>query len=346
MSRRPVKRSQPKSELDEGLLGPALQRYFCQYLINQRQLSPRTVAAYRDTFRLLLEFFERCRGRQPDDLRVSDLDADAVLAFLDDLERQRRNCARSRNLRLTSIRSFVRHAAASDPLLLSVAQRVLAIPTKRFDRRVIEHLTREQMQALLDGVDVSNKTGLRDRILLTLMYNTGARVSEIAALTVGDLRLDQGGSIHIRGKGRKHRNVPLWRESVRLLRAWLGKISPKPETPLVPNARGRHMTRSGIESRLRAVLAGAQAQEPSIGRVRVSPHTIRHTTAMHLLQSGVDLSVIAMWLGHESIQTTHQYLKADLDTKRRALSHLRAPTSRRPRIMRPHPALSEFLNSL
>jgi len=344
MNRRRAKRARAQPELDPGMLGPALERYFCDYLINQRQLSPRTIASYRDTFRLLLDFLERCCGRQADNLRVKDLDASTVLGFLDDLERHRGNSARSRNLRLTAIRSFVRHATASDPLLLPVAQRVLAIPTKRFERGAVEHLTREQMQVLLETPD-STETGLRDRVLLTLMYNTGARVSEIAALTVGNLRLDTGGSIHIRGKGRKQRSIPLWRESVRLLREWLHRASQSPDAPLVPNARGRHMTRSGIECRLRTLVARAEIRDPSISRVRVSPHTIRHTTAMHLLQSGVDLSVIAMWLGHESIQTTHEYLKADLETKRRALDHLRAPRARRPK-GKSHQTLGKFLNSL
>jgi len=170
------------AHLGEGMLGPALQRYFCDYLINQRQISPRTVTSYRDTFRLLLSFFERCRSRKPDDLRVRDLDGSTVLAFLDDLERHRRNSARTRNVRLAAIRSFVRHATASDPLLLPVAQRVLAIPSKRFERVAVAHLTREHMQLLLHAPDISTETGLRDRVLLTLMYNTGARVSEVAAM--------------------------------------------------------------------------------------------------------------------------------------------------------------------
>ena len=345
MSPRMIKIVDASAALGDGMLGPALQRYFCEYLINQRQLSLRTVAAYRDTFRLLLAFFERRRRRQPDDLRIRDLDASCILSFLDDLERHRGNCARSRNLRLVTIRSFVRYATASDPLLLPVAQRVLAIPTKRFDRGAIGHLTREQMQLLLDAPDVSTKAGLRDRVLLMLMYNTGARVSEIAALKVGDLQFDTGGSVHIYGKGRKQRSVPLWRESVRLLRIWLRRTLPSPDAPLLPNGRGGHMTRSGIEHRLRTAVERAASGDPSIKRVHVSPHTIRHTTAMHLLQSGVDLSVIAMWLGHESIETTHQYLNADLDSKRRALDHLRPPVVRRPKARR-RQALGDFLRRL
>ena len=243
-------------------LGPALQRYFCQYLMNQRQLSPRTIAAYRDTFKLLLEFIDRTHGPKPEDLTVGDLDAARVLAFLTDLERSRRNSPRSRNARLAAIRSFLRHALTCDPLLLPVAQQVLAIPGKRFERTIVGHVTRQQMRALLDAPDGSTKAGLRDGVLLAVMYNTGARVSEIAGLKVGDLRLDTGASIHIRGKGRKQRTVPLWRETVRLLRRWLDQIDSEPQKPLLPNARGEHMTRSGIEHRLGFTIQRAAAKGP------------------------------------------------------------------------------------
>lgn len=327
------------------LLGPPLRRYFCEYLINQRRLSPRTVAAYRDTFRLLFAFFER-RRRKPESLRMRDLDADCVLAFLDDLERTRGNCARSRNARLAAIRSFMRFALGSDPPLLPIAQRVLAIPSKRFERGIVQHLAPHQIQSLLDAPDSTTWTGLRDRVLMTLMYNTGARVSELAGLQVGDLRLEGGGgAVHLRGKGRKQRTVPLWRQSVVLLRTWLRQTAASPQAPILPNRRGAHMTRSGIEHRLRVIVERAILKEPSLKQLSLSPHTIRHTTAMHLLQSGVDLSVIAMWLGHESIGTTHQYLDADLETKKRALDHLAAPRIRRARDKR-NQTLTEFLRRL
>jgi integrase/recombinase XerD len=262
------------------LLGQALQRYFCQYLINQRHLSPRTVAAYRDTFRLLLAFIEKRRGRKADDLCVQHLDASCVLAFLDHLERTRRNGVRTRNARLAAIRSFLRHAAAFDPLLLQVAQRVLAIPSKRFERTTVRHMTRRQVEALLDAPDTTTRAGLRDLVLLTLMYNTGARVSEIAALKVSDLRLDTGGSVHIPGKGRKHRTVPLWRESVRLVHRWLRQTDSSPEAPLLPNLRGEHMTRSGVEHRLRVLVDRAAAQDASLKEMRISPHTPGRATGL------------------------------------------------------------------
>lgn len=310
-------------------LGPALHRYFCQYLIGQRHLSPCTISAYRDTFKLLIGFLERQRGIPPDRLSVEDLQAPCVLAFLEDLERSRDNTARSRNARLAAIRSFIRYAASADPLLLPVAQRLLAIPIKRFDRREVGYLQADDLQAILDTPDATTRSGQRDRVLLMLMYNTGARVSEVAGLNVGDLVLGPTAILHLRGKGRKQRSVPLWRRTARLLRQWLKQIDSSASAPLLPNAQGHRLTRSGIAQRLRLAMQHAAERRPSLRRLRISPHTLRHTTAMHLLQSGIDLSVIAMWLGHESIQTTHQYLVADLETKKRALTCLQEPKVRR-----------------
>jgi integrase/recombinase XerD len=327
------------------LLGPLLQTYFCSYLISQRDLSPRTIRSYRDTFRLFLRFLQRQHRIQPDAVCVDDLDAPRVLAFLKDLEKSRDNCPRSRNARLAAIRSFFRHVAATNPLLLSLAQRVLAIPMKRFDRNAVSHLTREQMQAVLDAPEATTFAGQRDRLLLLLLYNTGARVSEIANLQVQDVRLESSSCVHILGKGRKKRSVPLWQETAKLLRQWLRRASVTPESPLLPNARGTFISRSGVAQRLRLAVARAAAKHPAIRSIRVSPHTIRHTTAVHLLQSGVDLSMIAMWLGHESIQTTHQYLDADLEAKKKALAFLEPPRPSNKRSL-PVKPLMRFLEDL
>ena len=327
------------------LLGPLLQTYFCSYLISQRDLSPRTIRSYRDTFRLFLRFLQRQHRIQPDAVCVDDLDAPRVLAFLKDLEKSRDNCPRSRNARLAAIRSFFRHVAATNPLLLSLAQRVLAIPMKRFDRNAVSHLTREQMQAILDAPGTGTLAGQRDRLLLLLLYNTGARVSEIANLQVKDVRLESSSCVHILGKGRKKRSVPLWQETAKLLRQWLRRATVMPESPLLPNARGTFISRSGVAQRLRLAVVRAAAKHPCIRSIRVSPHTIRHTTAMHLLQSGVDLSMIAMWLGHESIQTTHQYLDADLEAKRKALAFLESPRPTNKRSLAGTP-LMRFLEDL
>jgi integrase/recombinase XerD len=309
-------------------LGPILRRYFCEYLVSQRDLSPRTIDSYRDMFRLLLAFMERRYHIKPDVVCVDDLDAPRVLTFLDDLERRRGNTARTRNARRAAIRSFLRYAASADPLLLPVAQRVLAIPPKRFERASIGHLTREQIQTIVDSPDAATLSGQRDRVLLMLLYNTGARVSELAGLRIQDVSLESRMSVHILGKGRKNRSVPLWRQTIRLLRAWLRQCDGAPESPLLPNARGKPMTRSGIAQRLKLAVKRAASEHPSLRSMRISPHMIRHTTAMHLLQSGVDLSVIAMWLGHETTQTTHQYLDADLESKKQALACLEPPRVR------------------
>jgi integrase/recombinase XerD len=325
-------------------LGPVLQSYFYSYLIGQRDVSPRTVRAYRDTFRLLLRFLQQ-QGLQPDKLCVDDLDVDRVLAFLVDLEKSRGNCARSRNARFAAIRSFLRHATAANPLLLHVTQRVLAIPMKRFDRVTVGHLTRDQMQAVLDSPNTATSAGQRDQLLLMLLYNTGARVSEIVGLKVKDVRLESHASVHFLGKGRKHRAVPLWQKTTRLLRSWLKRSGVAPDSPLLPNSRGEPMSRSGVAQRLKIVMTRAATKCPALRSIRVSPHTIRHTTAMHLLQSGVDLSTIAMWLGHESIETTHQYLAADLESKRQALSFLEPPRVRKQQAI-PAKSLMAFLDEL
>lgn len=312
-------------------LGLLLRRYFYEYLVSQRDLSPRTIGNYRDTFRLLLEFLERRYRIKPDFVCVDDLDAPRVLTFLDDLERRRGNTARTRNARRAAIRSFLRYAAATNPLLLPVAQRVLAIPAKRFERASVGYLTREQIQAIIDSPDTTAFSGQRDRVLLLLLYNTGVRVSELAGLRIQDVSLESRMSIHVHGKGRKNRSVPLWRQTVKLLRGWLRQLDGAPDSPLLPNARGNPMTRSGIAQRLRLAVKRAASAQPSLRSLRISPHLIRHTTAMHLLQSGVDLSVIAMWLGHETTQTTHQYLDADLEAKKQALACLESPRVRKSR---------------
>jgi site-specific recombinase XerD len=326
-------------------LGPLLRRYFYEYLVSQRDLSPQTIGSYRDTFKLLLAFMERRYRIKADVVCVDDLDAPCVLAFLDGLERQRNNTARTRNARRAAIRSFLRYAAGNNPLLLPVAQRVLAIPAKRFERASIGYLTREQIQTIIDSPDTATFSGQRDQILLVLLYNTGARVSELAGLQIQDVSLESRMSVRIHGKGRKNRSVPLWRQTVKLLRPWLRQLDGAPTSPLLPNAQGIPMTRSGIAHRLQVAVKRAAATHPSLRSMRISPHLIRHTTAMHLLQSGVDLSVIAMWLGHESTQTTHQYLDADLELKKQALACLESPRVRKPCRSRAD-GIVEFLKGL
>jgi integrase/recombinase XerD len=323
-----------------------LQRYFADHLTRHRAASPRTIAAYRDTFRLLLLFAEQRIAKPPTAVKLTDLDAALVLAFLDHLERDRGNGSRSRNARLAAVRSFLRYAARHDISALPVIQRTLAIPMKRCDKPLLGFLSRDEMQAILDAPDKGNWTGRRDQALFTVLYNTGARVSEVIGLRVSDVVLESCPCVHIHGKGRKQRAVPLWRSTAALLRVWkreLGEVTNA--APMFPNRDGAAMTRSNVTQRLALHVKAAAERRPQLLDQPVSPHTIRHTTAMHLLQSGIDVAVIALWLGHESTTTTHMYIEADLSMKKRALDRLHPPQTGIPRY-RPPDRLMQFLQAL
>jgi integrase/recombinase XerD len=327
---------------------PTLVRdFFGQRLLAQRNASPQTIAAYRDTFRLLLRFLQKEGRADLAALTLSDLDAPMVMAFLDHLERDRHNAIRTRNARLVALRSFFRYAAGRDPANLPTTQRVLAIPQKRCDTPLLGFLTREEIDAILAAIDLTTWCGRRDQALLATLYNTGARVSEAIGLRVADLAGAgaREATLHLRGKGRKERLVPVWRSTARVLAAWVTSNSLGPEAPLFPNRGGTRMTRSGVEQRLRLAVDRAATACPSLRRKRISPHTLRHTTAMHLLQSGVSITVIALWLGHEDPTTTHRYVEADLSMKRRALATLTEPSPRTPRVP-PSEALLAFLEAL
>ena len=300
-----------------------LQDFLHRRLVAQRGASAHTIASYRDTFMLFLGYAAERTGRTPSALTLPDLDAPMVLDFLDHLETQRGNSARTRNLRLTAIRSFMRYASLREPTLLPVAQRVLAIPVKRFDRPVLGYLSREEITAIIDAPDRSTWSGQRDAVLFAVLYNTGARVSEITRLHVADVLLDRASSLLLHGKGRKERVVPLWKSTAAQLQRWLPRIDRSPDAP--PNRAGKPLSRSGGEHQLRVACRKASDRHPSLATRRVSPHTLRHTTAMHLLQSGVDITVIALWLGHEDTATTHQYVEADLAMKEAALRCVEDP---------------------
>ncbi len=322
-----------------------VQDFFLCRLINQKGASVQTVASYRDAFGLLFRFLGTRTGRAPSDLDLADLDAPNVLAFLDHLERDRGNSVRSRNLRLTAIRSFMKYASLRDPASLAIAQRVLAIPTKRFDRPVLGFLSREEVQAILDAPNRSTFSGARDAVLFATLYNTGARVSEMTSLSVGDVLLDRQVALQLHGKGRKERLVPLWKSTAKQLRTWLSRIDQGLSAPVFPNSRGQPLSRSGVEHRLRESVRAASERCPSLKRISISPHTLRHSTAMHLLQSGVDVSVIALWLGHEDPATTHLYLEADLAMKEKALRSVQEPETRAVRF-RPADSILAFLETL
>jgi integrase/recombinase XerD len=302
-----------------------LQDFFCQRLVLQKCVSARTVASYRDTFRLLLRYAEVRTKKCAATLAMADLDAPLILAFLDHLEKERGNSVRTRNVRLAAIRSFLHYAAHRDPISLPIVGRVLAIPTKRFDQPVLGFLSRAEMEAVIAAPDRSTWSGDRDQVMFTTFYNTGARVSEIIGLHRTDVDLDGAARVRIHGKGRKQRVVPLWSSTARRLKDWIARTQHGPEAPLFPNRDGRPLSRSGVEKRLRLAVIRASEMCPSLVGRRISPHTLRHTTAMHLLQSGVDMTVIALWLGHETPTTTHLYVEADLTMKEEALRKVIEP---------------------
>lgn len=322
-----------------------LQDFFCQRLIQQRDASARTVESYRDAFRLLLQFASDQLGKPPTDMTLVDFEPSLVLAFLDHIEHRRGNCVRSRNARLAAIRSFMHYASLRDPIAMPSIQRVLAIPMKRFDRPLLDFLSREEVDAILAATDLSKWSGRRDRAMHTTFYNTGARVSEVAGLQVGDLFLERENRVRIRGKGRKERVVPLWKSTANLLAAWSKEIPSESRSPLFPNRAGQCLSRSGIADRLAIATRTAARSCPSLKAKRVTPHTLRHTTAMHLLQSGVGITVIALWLGHESPATTHMYVEADLTMKQRALDRVPSPHAPKSRLI-PSDRLLAFLDGL
>jgi integrase/recombinase XerD len=322
-----------------------IQDFFCRRLIEQQGASPQTVAAYRDTFRLLLAYLPGRLRKPIIELTLADLDAPAVLAFLEYLERQRGNGPRTRNARLAALRSFVQYAASRDPTAWPLVRRVLAIPAKRYSRPLLGYLTKEEMQAVLAAPDADSWAGHRDRVLLAVMYNTGARVSEVIGLCRVDLDSSQARSVRIHGKGRKERAVPLWKQTSAALIRWLKRLDATEDGLLFPNARGAPLSRSGVEDRLALAVGKASEACPSLHDKVVSPHTIRHTTAMHLLQSGVDVTVIALWLGHESPETTHQYIEADLQMKEEVLMKAKGVPGGTSSY-KPKPKLLEFLDNL
>ena len=323
-----------------------VQTYFAEYLIQQRALSPQTIAAYRDAFVLFLNFVESRLRKPPTAMALADITPALIIAFLDHLERQRHNSVRSRNARLTALRSFLKFAAHRDVSSLGAIERALGVPVKRFERQMFEYLSREEMLEVIDMPDAT-WVGQRDHVLFLLLYNTGARVSEIISVKVGEVVIDEGAScVHLHGKGRKQRSVPLWRATVKTIRAWL-KLNPQFDaaSPLLPTRNGVAMSRSSVAKRLALAVREAATTNPNLKKKRVSPHTIRHTTAMHLLQAGVDISVIALWLGHESPTTTHQYVEADLAMKEQALGRLQEPDAAIRRYKAPD-SLIEFLKTL
>jgi integrase/recombinase XerD len=322
-----------------------LQRFFTDRLCTQMKASANTIAGYRDTFRLLLRFASERRGKPPTRLRIEDLDADLIGDFLLHVETERRNGARSRNTRLAAIRSFFRYVAMNEPAYLLHCQRILAMPSKRYVKRTVTFLDREEIAALLAAPDRSTWVGRRDHAIVLVALQTGLRASELINLRRGDVVLGTGAHIRCDGKGRKERCTPLRSDTVKLLEQWLRERRGGDDQPLFATMRGDRLSRDALEHLVRKPALVASASCPSLVGKRVSPHILRHSTAMELLQHGVDQTVIALWLGHESVETTQVYLHADLRLKEKALSRMAAPAAT-PGRYRPDDTLLVFLEAL
>ena len=311
---------------------PALLRgFFEEYLAAQRDVSANTILAYRDSFKLLLRFAARRTGRQVVRLRLADLGADTVLAFLGHLETERKNCVATRNCRLVAVHRFFAYVVDRDPRHAELGHRVLDIPVKRTVSSAMTYLDRDEMKALLASPTPAQRLGLRDLALLTFLYNTGARASEAVALSVRGIRYETPAQVRIPGKGRKERACPVWPETVHALHAYLEQRDDGdcPDAPLFLNAHGRRLGRFGVVTVVKRHSAAAATQQPSLAGKCISPHTLRHTAAMHLLQAGVELNVIKSWLGHVSI-TTSQYIEIDMAMKREALDRCAPPVPSQP----------------
>ena len=322
-----------------------LAMFFASHLVQQRNASPHTIASYRDTFRLLVRYAQRELKKPPSELALDDLDSAFLGDFLSHLENERGNQVRSRNARLAAIRSFFRHVALHEPRHAALAQRVLAMPSKRHPRSPVAWLDRNEVEALLRAPDPRTRLGRRDRTLLTVAVQTGLRASELIGLRCSDVQIGTGAHLRCHGKGRKERHTPLRKDASALLRAWLKERGGEPDAPVFPNQRGRALSHDSLAYLLAKHLATARVECRSLEKKRVTPHCLRHTAAMDLLTSGVDRAVIALWLGHESVETTYVYLHADLELKEQAMAKT-TPSEMRPLRYRPSDDVLAFLNSL
>jgi site-specific recombinase XerD len=322
-------------------IAATLQTFFTQRLVQQRQASPHTIAAYRDTLRMLLVFAGQKTGTAPSRLDIADLDAPMVASFLNHLERDRSNSVRTRNARLAAIHSLFAFAALHHPEHAGDISRVLAIPAKRADQTIIGFLTEPEVETLLASPDRATRTGRRDHAMLLLAVQTGLRATELTSLTCRDVHLGGGPHISCHGKGRKSRITPLTTSTVAVLRAWLAERRGLPTDPLFPSNRGTPMSHDALAQRL----AHHVGRCPALAGKKVTPHVLRHTAAMRLLHAGVDITVIALWLGHENVATTQIYLQADMELKQKALDRT-TPTTTAPGRYRPPDQLLAFLESL
>lgn len=326
-------------------LAPTLQAFFTDRLVRQRQASPHTIAAYRDALKLLLTFAAERTGTKPSQLDIAELDAPLIGAFLDHLERDRGNSVRTRNARLAAVHALFRFAALHHPEHAAAIARVLAIPPKRFDHRLVTYLTETETTALLAAPNTGTWAGRRDHALLVLAVQTGLRVSELTALTRADVHLGTAAHVTCQGKGRKQRITPLTTTTTTVIGAWLAERRSQPTDPLFPSRYGRTMSRDAVERRLAVHAATAAHTAPTLTEKKITPHVLRHTAAMRLLAAGIDSTVIALWLGHESVATTQIYIHADLALKEQALART-APIDTSPGRYQPPETIIAFLESL
>ena len=322
-----------------------LTQFFTERLIQQKQVSPNTISSYRDTFKLLLQFTKQRLGKEPSSLIVEEIDAPLISDFLKDLEEKRGISARTRNLRLTAIRSFFRYIAYELPDCSDLIQRILAIPSKSYTRIQICYLNREEVDALLDAPDQQTWSGRRDHAWIFLAVQAGLRISELTNLSHLDVNLNTGSYVHVLGKGRKERCTPITKEVKKVLKNWIRETASDGEKILFPSCRGKRLSNDGIQYLLKKHVATASKKCPSLCSKRISPHVLRHTSAMELLHAGVDTSVIALWLGHESVETTQVYLEVDLAMKKKILEKT-SPHSGKSSHYKPNDALLEFLKAL
>ena len=327
------------------LIAPTLQAFFADRLARERQASPRTIAAYRDTMRLLLTFVHHRTGKPPARLDWDDLTAEVISAFLNHLEEERGNSVRTRNVRLTAIRSLFSFAALQHPEHAQLIARVLDIPPKRFDKRIVTFLTAEEVDALLAAPDAKRWEGRRDKAMMALAVQTGLRVSELTGLNCADITLGEGAAVRCEGKGRKQRTVPLDGPVQQLLRSWLGERAGRGGDPLFCTRTGRRLSRDAVAQRLTTHVKAAEKTRSSLRDKAVHPHVLRHSCAMSLLQAGVDTTVIALWLGHAGVRSTDAYVHADMTIKEKALA-LTTPITATPGRYHPTDKVLAFLDSL
>lgn len=320
-----------KTELHSVLsFAPLLEHYFLSYLIAQKKASPQTVATYRDSFTLYLEFLSTINHINPENIEMEHFSLHYLESFGEHLEHERLCCSSTINLRMASIKSFLRYAAVEAPEYSDIIRKSLSLPCRKADKPVMAFLKKEEYEAMLEICEENNAISLRDKLMIMILYNTGCRVSELISVQVSDVSIshDSGtSSIHFWGKGRKERITPIWKTSARYIEQYIESQGLEQKNRLFKNKQGRNLTRSGVSQRITLLATKASSIAPSLKEKKITPHTFRHSAAMNLLQAGVDISTIAIWLGHESIETTHKYMVADIETKRKAMEKLEEPVN-------------------